>query len=123
MKDKTSKIDINSTVLDTPSVFDKWAKWGIMLLGMLLYANTLGHEYTQDDAIVIYDNMYTVKGVAGIPGILSKDTFYGFFKEAGKEKLVYPHHVCYRISNFWQKSVYWAFYKYDFIWLTRLVNF
>jgi protein O-mannosyl-transferase len=88
MKDKTSKIDINSTVLDTPSVFDKWAKWGIMLLGMLLYANTLGHEYTQDDAIVIYDNMYTVKGVAGIPGILSKDTFYGFFKEAGKEKLV-----------------------------------
>ena len=66
-------------------------KWHIIILGavaFLLYANTLGHDYTQDDAIVIYDNMFTQDGISGIPGILSKDTFFGFFKEAGKEKLV-----------------------------------
>ena len=60
----------------------------IMLLAFILYANTLGHDYTQDDAIVIYDNMFTQQGVQGIPGILQYDTFYGFFKTEGKSKLV-----------------------------------
>ncbi len=66
----------------------KWHMFSLFVLGFLLYANTLGHDYTQDDAIVIYDNMFTQEGVSGIPGILSNDTFYGFFKEAGKAKLV-----------------------------------
>lgn len=57
-------------------------------LSFLLYLNTLSHSYTQDDAIVITDNMYTTAGFSGIPGILTKDTFYGFFKEEGKAQLV-----------------------------------
>ncbi len=57
-------------------------------LAVLLYANTLGHGFVQDDAIVITDNMFTTQGVRGIPGILSKDTFFGFFKVEGKETLV-----------------------------------
>ncbi len=66
-----------------------WLNSGIIaILAFLLYANTLFHDYTQDDAIVIYDNMYTTKGVSGISGILGKDTFYGFFKEEGKAGLV-----------------------------------
>ncbi len=60
----------------------------IFLLGFVLYANTLFHDYTQDDAIVIYDNMFTTQGISGIPGILKNDTFYGFFKEEGKANLV-----------------------------------
>ena len=60
----------------------------IFAVSFLLYANTLTHQYTQDDAIVIYDNMFTTEGVSGIPGILKYDTFYGFFKEAGKANLV-----------------------------------
>ena len=60
----------------------------IMVLSFVLYGNTLRHDYTQDDAIVIYDNMFTTKGVKGIPGILKYDTFYGFFKEEGKASLV-----------------------------------
>jgi tetratricopeptide (TPR) repeat protein len=60
----------------------------IFLLGFLVYANTLGNGYAQDDAIVITDNMFTTKGIAGIPGILKYDTFYGFFKEPGKARLV-----------------------------------
>jgi protein O-mannosyl-transferase len=60
----------------------------IFTLAFLLYANTLTHDYCQDDAIVITDNMFTTDGVNGISGILNYDTFYGFFKEQGKEKLV-----------------------------------
>jgi tetratricopeptide (TPR) repeat protein len=66
----------------------KWVSLGILLFALLLYANTLSHDYTQDDAIVIYDNMYTTQGIAGIPGLLTKDTFFGFFKTEGKAKLV-----------------------------------
>lgn len=32
--------------------------------------------------------MFTQKGLSGIKGIFSKDTFYGFFKKEGKDKLV-----------------------------------
>ena len=60
----------------------------ILVFAALLYANTLAHDYTQDDAIVIYDNMFTTDGISGIPGLLTKDTFYGFFKEEGKANLV-----------------------------------
>ena len=60
----------------------------IFAAAFLLYANTLFNGYTQDDSIVITDNMYTTDGISGIPGILSKDTFFGFFKVEGKSKLV-----------------------------------
>ncbi|MBK7478176.1 MAG: tetratricopeptide repeat protein [Haliscomenobacter sp.] len=60
----------------------------LFFFSFLLYANTLGHEYAQDDAIVITDNMFTTQGIKGIPGILQYDTFYGFFKEPGKARLV-----------------------------------
>ena len=66
----------------------KWPKVLVALAAFLLYANTLGHNYAQDDAIVIYDNMFTQEGFSGIPGLLSNDTFYGFFKEEGKANLV-----------------------------------
>ncbi len=62
--------------------------WLAFFVGFAVYVNTLFHDYTLDDAIVIYDNEFTTKGLAGIPGLLKYDTFRGFFKEAGKEKLV-----------------------------------
>ncbi len=62
--------------------------WVIFAFAVLLYANTFTHDYALDDAIVIQDNMFTSEGVSGISGILQYDTFYGFFKEAGKDKLV-----------------------------------
>ena len=60
----------------------------LFAFAIALYANTLTHGFVQDDAIVISDNMFTKQGVEGIPGILSKDTFYGFFKKEGKDALV-----------------------------------
>ncbi|MCB0518110.1 MAG: tetratricopeptide repeat protein [Lewinellaceae bacterium] len=68
--------------------FIKLYSWAVFLLGVLLYANTLFFDYAVDDAIVIYDNEFTTKGVAGIPGLLKYDTFRGFFKVEGKENLV-----------------------------------
>jgi len=60
----------------------------LFAFAFLLYANTLTHDFTLDDAIVITDNMFTQQGVKGIGGILSNDTFFGFFKVEGKETLV-----------------------------------
>jgi len=61
---------------------------GLFILSVLLYANTFSHDFAQDDAIVITENMFTTEGVAGIPGLFQYDTFYGFFKVEGKAKLV-----------------------------------
>ena len=76
--------------LDAPSFWENTRQQAIFIfaLSFLLYANTLSHDFCQDDSIVITDNMFTTQGVAGIGGILQYDTFYGFFKEAGKASLV-----------------------------------
>lgn len=81
-----NKIVVNPTV--DSSFHFKWHALLVFAFGSLLYLNTLTHEFTQDDAIVIYDNMYTTKGISGIKGLFTKDTFFGFFKEEGKAKLV-----------------------------------
>lgn len=54
----------------------------------LLYANTIGHDYTLDDAVVITENAYTKQGLSGLPEIFSYDTFRGFFQREGKDNLV-----------------------------------
>lgn len=65
-----------------------WLGAGLFLLSVLLYANTFGHQYAQDDTIVITGNMFTTQGTDGWSGIFQYDTFYGFFQEEGKAKLV-----------------------------------
>jgi len=90
---KFSALSVTNKILPQLSVFGFTLnpfkiKAILFVLSVVLYANTLGHEYTQDDAIVIYDNMYVEQGIKGIPGLLSKDTFFGFFKVEGKQNLV-----------------------------------
>jgi tetratricopeptide (TPR) repeat protein len=60
----------------------------IFLFGFLLYANTFLHEFVLDDAIVFSENIFTKSGIEGWTGIFTKDTFYGFFQQEGKEQLV-----------------------------------
>lgn len=60
----------------------------LFVLSFLIYANTFKHDFAQDDAIVITENMFTTKGFEGIPGLFKYDTFFGFFKVEGKAKLV-----------------------------------
>ncbi len=57
-------------------------------LSFLLYANTLGHDFALDDAIVITDNALVQRGVAGIPELFAHDSFYGFFDEQDRDALV-----------------------------------
>lgn len=63
---------------------------GLLLfaIAVLVYMNTAGHDFALDDSIVITENMYTQDGLSGWKGLLTKDTFYGFFKEEGKGQLV-----------------------------------
>ncbi len=60
---------------------EHWVYIILLAFTFILYANTLSHDYTLDDAIVITDNMFTQKGFAGIKDILTHDTFLGFFKQ------------------------------------------
>jgi len=60
----------------------------LFVFSFLLYLNTLTHDYALDDAIVLTDNLFVQQGLQGLEGLFSKDTFYGFFKEEGKDRLV-----------------------------------
>ena len=53
----------------------------ILLLAatLLLYGNTLTHEYTLDDGVVIHENEYTLSGFKGIKEIFSEEMFNGVF--------------------------------------------
>lgn len=66
----------------------RWAVTLLVALSILLYANTFGHDYALDDAIVITENVFTQQGPAGWSGIFSKDTFFGFFQDESKAALV-----------------------------------
>jgi hypothetical protein len=79
-----------AAILQVPAFLQNVRLQSFLLFGFafLLYANTLTHGFVLDDDIVIHQNMYTQKGVEGIPGILTKDTFFGYFKVEGKDNLV-----------------------------------
>ena len=66
----------------------QWLSIFLFCFSSIIYGNTLFNKYAQDDAIVITENMYTKQGFKGISGLLTHDTFYGFFQKAGKDKLV-----------------------------------
>lgn len=87
-KNVKESVQAKQNTFQKNTLFNKWYGLLVFMAAFLIYANTLKHDYTQDDAIVIYDNMFTTQGIKGLGGIFSYDTFYGFFKEAGKENLV-----------------------------------
>lgn len=60
----------------------------LFVFAFLLYANTLSHGYALDDAIVITENVITQQGPAGWGELFSHDTFYGFFQDEDKARLV-----------------------------------
>jgi tetratricopeptide (TPR) repeat protein len=60
----------------------------LFVLAFVIYANTLGHDFALDDAIVITDNSIVQQGVSGWSELFSHDTFYGFFNDDSKANLV-----------------------------------
>ncbi|NND35095.1 MAG: hypothetical protein HKN76_21090 [Saprospiraceae bacterium] len=71
-----------------PRISAAWIYVILLVFAVGIYANTLGHDYVLDDAILITENAYTKKGVAGLKDIFSHDTFHGFFQKEGKDQLV-----------------------------------
>jgi tetratricopeptide (TPR) repeat protein len=45
------------------------------------YGNTIGNDYAYDDAVVITENKFTGRGVAGIPDIFTHNTFAGSYED------------------------------------------
>jgi protein O-mannosyl-transferase len=98
----------------TPSFFDNTGLQSVLffLLAFLLYANTLSHGFVLDDFMVIKKNNFTQQGIAGIPGILHKDTFWGFFEamdEDPKQLLVTGGR--YRPLSLVLFALVWQFFK------------
>lgn len=56
--------------------FKKWWFW--FGCSFLLYANTLNHEYTIDDLIVVTSNKMTQEGISAIPDIFKHSYLYGY---------------------------------------------
>jgi tetratricopeptide (TPR) repeat protein len=57
-----------------------------LICSLLLYGNTLFHDFVLDDAIAITQNIFTQKGFSGIWEQLTNDQFVGFFEV--KKKLI-----------------------------------
>lgn len=51
--------------------------WIIAVAAVALYFNTLSNQFALDDGLVLRDNKIVLKGVSGIPDILTHDSFYG----------------------------------------------
>jgi len=60
----------------------------ITLVAFAVYFNTLGHQMAYDDEQVIRKNDFVLKGVKGIPDILTRDSYYSFYKNSNLENLL-----------------------------------
>jgi protein O-mannosyl-transferase len=85
---KKQKQHIEKSASVHQGIAPKWAGWGIFIFTLLLYANTLTHDFMLDDGIVITKNTLVQKGVGGIAGIFSKDTFWGFTQQDAAGQVV-----------------------------------
>lgn len=52
--------------------------WLLVVITILIYANTLNNDFVYDDLLVIKENSYVKKGLNGIPEILSTPYHKGF---------------------------------------------
>ena len=66
----------------------RWRYYLIVAMAIAIYLPTASYDFALDDAIVIYDNDFTKRGLQGIPDLFRYDTFRGFFKVEGKAQLV-----------------------------------
>lgn len=60
----------------------------VFCLPLLLYANTLGHDFVLDDTVTLTQNRFVQAGLSGIPEIFSKDTFAGYLPEGVEDNPV-----------------------------------
>lgn len=80
------------TAADRPAPASAAPKWYeasyvpyliIFLFTMGIYCNAIRDKYAIDDTLVLTDNKFTLQGIGGIPDLMTKDAFVGFFGERG----------------------------------------
>ncbi|MBK6929850.1 MAG: glycosyltransferase family 39 protein [Saprospirales bacterium] len=62
----------------------------LFILAVLLYVNTLGHGFVQDDPVLITHNKWVQEGVNGIPEIFSQHSFSGYLPPGSPVENVLP---------------------------------
>ncbi len=55
----------------------------LFITSLLVYSNTITHDYTLDDQLAIFENKFVTQGISGIPKIMTTDAFVGFFGDRG----------------------------------------
>jgi len=63
-----------------PFLTQKTAAILIGIIGFVFYITSINGEYALDDGIIIHQNDHVIKGVRGIPGILTKDAYESFYR-------------------------------------------
>ena len=59
-----------------------WHLGALVLLAFVLYGSSIGFGTALDDGLVLSDNAYVKRGFAGIPDILTHDSFHGSIGES-----------------------------------------
>ncbi len=84
---KTNRVEVKSppavegakVAVKVPYKFIRIGMIALFLFGILLYANTINHDYVLDDAAAITKNKIVQRGVDGIPELLKTGFYYGYF--------------------------------------------
>lgn len=92
-KQTASSVSLKTTPVKEKTVEKKWMSEAglqniiILIISILIYANTLFFNFAIDDGLIITDNKVTQKGYAGLPEIFTKNSFYGVFGDKANEFL------------------------------------
>ena len=57
----------------------------LFLVSISIYINSIKNEVAFDDESVLHKNEFVMMGIKGIPGILTHDTYYSYYKQLGFE--------------------------------------
>ncbi|MFN5183690.1 MAG: hypothetical protein ACK5D5_11780 [Bacteroidota bacterium] len=60
----------------------------LLFTSIAIYVNTLSHETAYDDEQVIRKNDFVLRGVSGIPDIITKDSHFSYYKNSGIDNIL-----------------------------------
>jgi len=92
----------------------------LMAAAFLLYALSIGFGYVLDDQMVIWENVYVLKGFAGLGDIFGADSFMGYFQK--KESLFLLEGGRYRPLSLATFAVEVGFFGKDHPGISHFIN-
>jgi hypothetical protein len=60
----------------------------LFIISVAIYINTLNNEVAYDDEVVLHKNEFVQQGLKGIPGLLTHDSYYSYYKQLGMENVL-----------------------------------